>query len=120
MYCISFRKLLSPMYLICYATAHRLNLGDERGRSYAAADARVEVASCGAAGRVFNGEKMGGGGTTHAKTRAEVTVRLVLFGHEVGDGSDKWTPPGSDTGARDRPVSGCCEDTGARTLGCAA
>ena len=56
-----------------------LNLDDERGRSYAAADARVEVASCGAAVWVFKGEKTGGGGTTRAEMRAEVTVRLVSW-----------------------------------------
>jgi len=34
----------------------------------------------------------------------------VRLGYEVGDGSDRWAPPGSDTGARGRPVSGCCEE----------
>ena len=34
----------------------------------------------------------------------------VLLGHEVEDGSDKWTPPSSDTGARDHAVSRCGEE----------
>jgi len=31
------------------------------------------------------------------------------LGLKVEDESDKWTQPGRDTGARGRPISGCCE-----------
>ena len=58
----------------------------------------MELGDCGAAGHVFKGAESGGDGWWFRSAR-------VLLGLEVGDGSDKWTPPGSDRGARDHAVS---------------
>jgi len=63
----------------------------------AAAGARVEVASCGASGRVYKGAESGGGGIARANRARLLRSARVRLGLEVGDGSDHWAPPGSDT-----------------------
>ena len=68
----------------------------QNGGSCAAADARVEVGSCGASGRVYKGAESGGGGIARANRARLLRSARVRLGLEVGDGSDHWAPPGSD------------------------
>ena len=67
-----------------------------------------------AAGRVFKGLESGGRRIARANRARWLRSGRVRLGLKVEDESDRWTPPGRDTGARGRPVSGCGEG-GART-----
>jgi len=58
-------------------------------------------------GAVYRGLESGGRRTARTKSRAVVELGRDRLGLRVGDGSDRRDPPGSDAGARGRPVSDC-------------